>query len=576
MQRNLILRRAGTVGLLLAAVLVFALGGAVSAAPLPQGTAAGSPLKPTSPLVCEMTWSLSPQPGAADLRAVSASGPNDAWAVGSVNGSGAALVERWDGNAWSIVATPVISGTPYAVVTLGPNDVWVAGSFYTLMPNLTAVVLHWNGSTWTSYPLTSISVVTLTDLTAVSTNDIWAIEPAADDGTYTWHWNGTNWTHYNAATTRLRPGGGVAFDLYSGSARATNDVWAVGSAICTGCQGGLISHYNGATWTETTSITPTLKGVIALAANDVWAVGGYSAASSILHWNGSAWTPVSSPNIGTLNSIGGSGPADLWAVSTGGSIVHYNGISWTSAFTGANTLVDVAADGPNDVWAVGSAILHYPSLPTFSDVPSSNTFYNYIQWMVCHNYISGYPCGGVGEPCLPPQNHAYFRPGNNVTRGQLAKIIASAAGWVEPVTTQTFEDVPPASTFYDFVERAATRGIIGGYPCGGIGEPCVAPANRPYYRPNNSTTRGQIAKIVSQARGYSETPTSQTFEDAPPSSTFYLYIERLSSRGIVGGYPCGGPGEPCVLPGNRGYFRPNNSTTRGQLAKIVTVAYGGP
>jgi hypothetical protein len=31
-----------------------------------------------------------------------------------------------------------------------------------------------------------------------------------------------------------------------------------------------------------------------------------------------------------------------------------------------------------------------------------------------------------------------------------------------------------------------------------------------------------------------------------------------------------------VGPGNRPYFRPNNPATRGQLAKIVTLAYGGP
>src|SRR4051794_11564257 len=107
MQRTLILRVAGTLALLAAALGVFAFGGTARAAALPGGPAASPLLPSTSPLVCEMTWSLSPQPGAADLRAVSASGPNDAWAVGAVNGSGAALVERWDGNAWSIVATPV-------------------------------------------------------------------------------------------------------------------------------------------------------------------------------------------------------------------------------------------------------------------------------------------------------------------------------------------------------------------------------------------------------------------------------------------------------------------------------------
>jgi hypothetical protein len=56
--------------------------------------------------------------------------------------------------------------------------------------------------------------------------------------------------------------------------------------------------------------------------------------------------------------------------------------------------------------------------------------------------------------------------------------------------------VAPGSTFYDFIQRLANRGVISGYPCGGPGEPCNMPDNRPYFRPGNLTTRGQTAKLV--------------------------------------------------------------------------------
>jgi hypothetical protein len=212
-----------------------------------------------------------------------------------------------------------------------------------------------------------------------------------------------------------------------------------------------------------------------------------------------------------------------------------------------------------------------PCALTFADVPPGSTFYATIRCLACRGIVGGYPCGGPGEPC-PGQ---YYRPGANVTRGQTAKIIAGAAGFTEPVpsTQQTFEDVPPGSTFALYVERLSTRGIIGGYPCGGSFEPCVGPDNRPYFRPNNNVTRGQLAKITSGAAGWSETPTSQTFEDVPPGQTFYLYVERMAARGIIGGYPCGGPGEPCVGPANRPYFRPNNNATRGQMSKIAALAF---
>jgi hypothetical protein len=208
---------------------------------------------------------------------------------------------------------------------------------------------------------------------------------------------------------------------------------------------------------------------------------------------------------------------------------------------------------------------------SFADVPSGSTFYDFVQCLACRGIVGGYPCGGPGEPCPG----SYFRPGANVTRGQVSKIVSEAAGFSEavPSTQQTFEDVPNSGTFWLWIERLSGRGIIGGYPCGGAGEPCVAPGNRAYFRANNQVTRGQLAKITSGAAGWTETPTAQTFEDVAVGSTFYLYVERMSSRSIIGGYPCGGAGEPCVAPGNRSYFRPANQATRGQMSKIAANAF---
>jgi hypothetical protein len=133
---------------------------------------------------------------------------------------------------------------------------------------------------------------------------------------------------------------------------------------------------------------------------------------------------------------------------------------------------------------------------TFTDVLPDNTFFAFIETANAHNIVSGYPCGGPGEPC-DSQNRPYFRPFANVTRGQLSKIDVIAAGWplVSTPAPGTFEDVPPTNVFYPYIETAYCHGIISGYPCGGAGEPCD-PSNRPYFRWYNDATRGQIAKIV--------------------------------------------------------------------------------
>jgi hypothetical protein len=194
----------------------------------------------------------------------------------------------------------------------------------------------------------------------------------------------------------------------------------------------------------------------------------------------------------------------------------------------------------------------------FTDLPSGHTFYANVRCLACNGIVSGYADGT-------------FRPDNLVTRGQLAKIVSNAANFTEPPGTQIFQDVAPDHTFYEWINRLTNRGYMSGYTCGSPGEPCVQ--NRPYFRPFNNATRAQTSKIVANAARYNDPPTGQTFEDVPPTHPFYTEIQRLASRNIMGGYQCGGPGEPCILPLNRPYFRPYNDVTRGQSAKIVANTF---
>jgi hypothetical protein len=125
----------------------------------------------------------------------------------------------------------------------------------------------------------------------------------------------------------------------------------------------------------------------------------------------------------------------------------------------------------------------------FTDVDEFNPFYQYIQCLYCRGIISGYNTAAncpSGIPC--------FRWELPVTRGQLAKIDANAAGYNETPSGQTFRDVPASQPFYVFIERLSLHGVINGYTCGAAGEPCPGL----YYRPNANITRGQVSKVASQ------------------------------------------------------------------------------
>ncbi len=204
----------------------------------------------------------------------------------------------------------------------------------------------------------------------------------------------------------------------------------------------------------------------------------------------------------------------------------------------------------------------------FTDVPQGSPFYEWVECLYCKGAINGY-------------EDNTFRPNALTTRGQIAKIVALAFGFgaAEP-SNNTFTDVPTGSTFYPYIESIATRDIISGYPCspGSAIEPCDD-QSRPYFRPGNNVTRGQLAKIVvlagQQALGWalsSPNEQSRSFADvSPSSSSFYAYIETAFCHNMISGYTCGGPGEPCDSQG-RPYFREGTNATRGQISKIVCSA----
>jgi hypothetical protein len=117
----------------------------------------------------------------------------------------------------------------------------------------------------------------------------------------------------------------------------------------------LIVHWNGTAWQQVTSPNPggpgsndELFGVTATSASNAWAVGNVEATngnetSLILHWNGLQWARVPSPHPGTtspLLAVDASSASNAWAVgntSEGGLsrtlALHWNGHKWVGAAT---------------------------------------------------------------------------------------------------------------------------------------------------------------------------------------------------------------------------------------------------
>jgi hypothetical protein len=556
-------------------------------------------------------YAPSPPTSTDTLFAVSAVSATDIWAVGTIQAyiSGQdktyGITEHWDGTTWSIVTSAHASldgERLVAVKALSAGNVWVVG--YSNGVSEQTFVEHWNGSTWSQIaspnPGGSNNTNELAAVDGISANDVWAVgyyHNGTSFQTLILHWDGTVWLQF----TSPNPGtsANYLYDVTVVPGSGGNDAWAVGYFENTGGAhySSLLERWNGSAWSAVSSPNVTGKdnrsiSIFALSANDVWAVGyttgpGSPEQTLALHWDGTFWTikpiPQQGPYDNELTDVTGTASNDLYAVGhyitassqEHGLIEHWNGSAW-SVVPAVQTpgmsslLAGVAAVSSTDVWTVGEwrqigfddwqnlAMRYHPCVVScnisFSDVPQGSTFYPYIHCLACLGIINGYPDGT-------------FKPNNNVTRGQLSKIVSNSAGFNDVQPVQMFQDVPLGSTFQVFIGRLAYRGYISGYACGGVGEPC-GPGNLPYFRPNNNATRGQISKIDSNAAGFNDGPSGQQFQDVPVGSTYYTYTYRLVSRNIMSGYACGGAGEPCG-PGSLPYFRPNNNATRGQTSKIV-------
>jgi hypothetical protein len=269
------------------------------------------------------------------LLAVHASSATDAWAVGSTNRTSFAstnpIAAHWNGAAWTIVPTPATTGTAKSildgVVDFGPANAWAVGRGR----DARALVEHWDGTAWTMVPTpnpvppagTSLAGSSLTGLTALSPTDMWAVGTfnvahgtVVDTFTLTEHFNGTAWTIVPSPNpARPHPLNGARQLLNAVSAVSGTDVWAVGETIDTASGSflpdkTLILHWNGRTWAVVPSpdhlAEDELRGVAAVSATDVWAVGLFVdrgsdgtafpvGKSQILHWNGTAWSLAASP-----------------------------------------------------------------------------------------------------------------------------------------------------------------------------------------------------------------------------------------------------------------------------------------
>ncbi|MGE8005361.1 S-layer homology domain-containing protein [Lysinibacillus sp. NPDC093216] len=168
----------------------------------------------------------------------------------------------------------------------------------------------------------------------------------------------------------------------------------------------------------------------------------------------------------------------------------------------------------------------------FTDIDQYSSHYDNILKLYSQGAISGYA-------------DKTFRPDQNVTRGQAAKMLATVLNLdLKNVQDPYFKDVPKSSEYYKYIAALQNAGIMGGYSNG-------------TFMPNEVITRGQLAKILVLGFKFEVASNyNHSFKDVTSQTSNAIYIQTLVDLKITEG----------TTPVT---FSPYNAVTRGQIASFI-------
>jgi carboxyl-terminal processing protease len=182
-------------------------------------------------------------------------------------------------------------------------------------------------------------------------------------------------------------------------------------------------------------------------------------------------------------------------------------------------------------------LLPSTAFASFSDVDSSNKYYDAIIKLQQEGVIKGYADGT-------------FKPENQVSRAELLKMAFSHVGYTAPdAWTEThLLDVPAASWFAPYVQKGLDLGIISATP------------SQPNFYPAAPITKVEALKIIMALEGipatYATNDAPLSFDDVKPTSPYAYIVRAADNSGLF-------------TTADSRYFRPYTLLTRGETAEFL-------
>jgi alpha-tubulin suppressor-like RCC1 family protein len=340
-------------------------------------------------------WTTFPSAGAGSnnsLNGVSCISAKHCVAVGGESGltQEEALIESWNGSAWSIIPTPAVpkSGSSlYGVSCVSAKFCMAVGEQYPVCPcrhPTTNLVETWNGRAWSVVPsprppgppfkdslLTGVSCVSVSFCVAVGVAYPHSGGPSS---TLVESWNGSVWS------IAPDPNPGISPGLQDVSCVSIRFCVTVGNFLETLFSGhSLVESWNGTEWSVVASPDGggLLHAVSCVSAKRCVAVGNSAAGTLVEAWNGSTWSVLESPN------------------PEGNGRPRLSGVSCVSVGSCAAVGYDSTEEGPSQT------LVEKSTGSKWSIVPSANSAsgVSYLHGVSC---VSTESCFAVGKDEATP------------------------------------------------------------------------------------------------------------------------------------------------------------------------------
>lgn len=258
-----------------------------------------------------------------------------------------------------------------------PAEMVIAGAFTMAGGSQASRVARWSGTSWSSFPSTSLPIVRA--LAVLPTGElVIGVETSGAPGVY--RWDGAGWVPLGGANASVQG------PVYALRVLANGDLLAAGNfTTVDGMTVNRIARWNGSAWSALGAGLPgVVNSVTELATGEIVAGGTFASLGNVASWNGSTWVRVGAGLNGGTNTVNSVVTLSNGRVAAAGTftfsgptpvpgVAQWDGVAWApmgSIQTTNGVVLEATSNGGAFITGNGLGLRHWDGVTWTQVTPS--------------------------------------------------------------------------------------------------------------------------------------------------------------------------------------------------------------